>query len=216
MKLAILGSTKGTDAQFILNSISSGKLKQMSVKCIISNRSKAEILDKAKKFNIPGIFTSARKNPKKTKKPSDNDLMSRQQYDAKITTILEHYDIDYILLVGWMRILSKQFVERWKNRILNIHPSLLPAYEGGMDMNIHKAVLQRGCKITGATLMFVDDGADTGPIIDQIHVRVLDNDTPQLLKERVQKAEQNLFMSYLPLLRDGKLKIENNKVKVEQ
>lgn len=208
MKLAILGSTNGTDAQYILQSIHDKTLHNISVECIISNRSKSGILNKAETFNIPGIFVSA--------KDKIGNLISREQYDSKIINILEEYNVDYILMIGWMRILSKKFVDRWKNKILNIHPSLLPAYEGDMDMNIHRAVIKRGCKITGATLIFVDEGADTGPIIDQTHIRVYDDDTPTQLKTRVQKAEKDLFMRYLPLLRDGKLKVEHNKVYINK
>lgn len=204
MKLAILGSTRGTDAQHILYSIKNNILKDISVQCIISNRSKSEILERADNFGVPGIFLSA--------KNEDGNVMSREEYDQRITNILEKYNVDFVLLIGWMKILSKRFVERWEHKILNIHPSLLPAFEGDMDMNIHRAVIERGCKITGATLMFVDSGADTGPIIDQTHVNVFQDDTPEKLKERVQQAEKDLFTYYLPLLRDGKLKVLNNKV----
>ena len=207
MNLAILGSTKGTDAGHILQSIQDGILSGITVKCIISNRSKSKILDKAKRFNIPGIFASA-------KNEDNGNFISRSDYDNKITKILEQYKIDYILLIGWMRLLSQEFVDRWKNRILNIHPSLLPAFSGDMDMNIHKAVIERGCKVSGATLMFVDSGADTGPIIDQQPVRIDNNDTPQQLKDKIQYVEKQLFMKYLPLLRDGKIELENNKVKI--
>jgi phosphoribosylglycinamide formyltransferase-1 len=204
MKLAILGSTRGTDALSILKNIQNGILRNTTVECIISNRSKAQILEKGEKFGIPSVFVSA--------KLDDGVLMTREQYDQKLDAILQMYKVDYIVLVGWMRIMSKQFVDKWENRILNIHPSLLPAFAGDMDLNIHRAVLQRGCKITGATLMFIDDGADTGPIIDQKVVTVSSEDDPESLKQKVQAAEQQLFADNLPLLRDGKLKVENNKV----
>ena len=216
MKLAILGSTRGTDAQHIMELIKNTILKDITIECIISNRSKSEIINKGKRFGIPSLFVSSKISTPSKINDDNNALMSREEYDLKLTKILEKYNIDYILLIGWMKILSKGFVERWKHKIINIHPSLLPAFEGGMDMNIHRAVIERGCTITGATLMFVDDGADTGPIIDQTHIRVLTSDTPEKLKEKVQQAEKDLFTYYLPLLRDGKIKVINNKVLIEQ
>jgi phosphoribosylglycinamide formyltransferase-1 len=204
LNIAILGSTNGTDAEFILHSIKENILTGVNVKCIISNKSKAGILDKASKYNTGYWFISARNG--------EGGIMSREEYDMSVDEMLKPYDIDYIVLVGWMRILSSQFVKKWENKILNIHPSLLPAYEGQMDLNVHRAVLDRGCKITGATLMFVDEGADTGPIIGQKSVQVENNDTPESLKEKVQQLEKELFLEYLPLLRDGKLCVKENKV----
>ena len=204
MKLGILGSTRGTDALHILQSIQDGILKNITIECIVSNRSTSRILDIGKRYNIDALYV----NPKN----ESGALLSKEQYDDKITEILQQYKVDYVLLVGWMRLLSESFVNTWKNRILNIHPSLLPSFEGCMDMNVHRAVIDRGCKVTGATLMFVDQGADTGPIIAQLPVVVKDTDTPDMLKERVQDAEKELFIEYLPLLRDGKIALENNKV----
>ena len=204
MKLAILGSTRGTDAEHILQSIQDGILQGMSVGCIISNRSNAQILKKGKQYNIPSMFLSAKR--------IDGSLVSREVYDCKLNIELKKHGINYIVLVGWMRILSSGFVKKWENKILNIHPSLLPAFAGEMDLNVHRAAIERGCKITGATLMFIDEGADTGPIIDQKSVEILDDDDCESLKQKVQKAEKRLFTEYLPLLRDGKLVVKNNKV----
>lgn len=206
MRLAILGSTKGTDAEYILQSIRDGVLQGMSVECIISNREKAPILKLAEQYGVPGICI--------TGKYANGISATRKVYDYKLHITLKKHRVNFVLLIGWMRILSSEFVEKWKNKILNIHPSLLPAYEGQMDMNIHRAVVERGCKITGATLMFIDDGADTGPIIDQTAININPSDSPENVKEKVQKAEKDLFMNYLPLLRDGKLFVQNNKAVV--
>lgn len=206
MKLAILGSTRGTDAECILRSIQDGILTGITIECVISNRPNAGILEKARQYKITDVYL----NPRDDK----NELMTRENYDNELDKILTARNINYILLIGWMRILSTEFVKKWENKILNIHPSLLPAYAGEMDLNVHRSVLERGCKVTGATLMFIDDGADTGPIIDQRTVAIDDNDDPESLKEKVQGVEQNLLMDYLPLLRDGKLEVKNNKVKI--
>lgn len=204
MKLAILGSTQGSDAEFILKMIQESYLKNITVECIISNKKQSGILVKAEKFGIPGIFVSG--------KDQTGAIMSRGCYDAKVMAELKKYNVDYVLLIGWMKILSQEFIQMWDNKILNIHPSILPAFEGEMDMNIHRAVIERGCKITGATLMFVDDGVDTGPIIGQRCVDVLETDTPESLKQKVQAAEKDLFSVYLPLLRDRRLRVKNKKV----
>lgn len=203
LNLAILGSTNGTDAAHILSTIKDGILEDVSVKCIISNRSKAKILEKGKDYNVDTLYLAA------THK--DGTSMTREEYDQKLHEILSvNYKIDYIILIGWMRILSCNFVSLWKNRILNIHPSLLPAYAGAMNMNVHRSVIERGCKITGATLIFIDDGPDTGPIIDQMALRIENTDTAESLKDKVQDLEKKLFTKNLPLIRDGKLKVVKN------
>jgi phosphoribosylglycinamide formyltransferase 1 len=204
MKIAILGSTRGTVSECILRSIRNGILTGIKVECIISNRSNAQILEKARKYDVTEIVLNVRKQ--------NNELISREDYDDELDKILTKHRIDYVLLIGWMRLLSTSFVKKWENKILNIHPSLLPAYAGEMDLNIHRAVLDRGCKITGATLMYIDEGPDTGPIIDQRTVRIDHNDDAESLKAKVQSVEQDLLLDFLPLLRDGNLKVINKKV----
>lgn len=240
ISIAILGSTKGTDAFHILQSIHDGILQGIKVECVISNREKAPILDSARRFNVPAIFLSAKRDlvvplivPSNASSnapsivssnapsivlsipPSTTSSITNEEYDRKLLDVLAKYNVDYVLLIGWMRILSEMFVCEMKNKIINIHPSLLPAFEGNMDMNIHRAVIERGCKVTGATLMFVDQGVDTGPIIAQFPVMVNETDTPETLKNRVQKAEKQLFMDYLPLLRDGRVELVENKVHIK-
>lgn len=223
ISIAILGSTKGTDAFHILQSIHDGILQGIKVECVISNREKAGVLESARRFNVPAIFLSAKKEMNQTSNQTSNQMtnqtsnqtMTNEEYDRKLLDVLAKYNVDYVLLIGWMRILSETFVQEMKNKIINIHPSLLPAFEGNMDMNIHRAVIERGCKVTGATLMFVDQGVDTGPIIAQSPVVVNEADTPETLKDRVQEAEKRLFMDYLPLLRDGKVELMENKVVIK-
>ena len=108
--------------------------------------------------------------------------------------------------------MTSSFVERWKNKVINVHPSLLPAFAGGMDTNVHEKVLARGCKMTGTTLIFIDQGADTGPIIMQKAVPVLQTDTVDSIKERVQYAEQKILIKTLGLYRDGKIHVVDDKV----
>ena len=122
--------------------------------------------------------------------------------------------IDLILLIGYMRILSNEFVRRYRWRIMNIHPSLLPAFAGGMDLDVHRAVLDYGVKVTGCTLHFVDEGVDTGPIILQKPVKVDEDDTPETLKSKVQKAEQEIILEAIKLFKQGRLRVEGRRVRI--
>lgn len=171
LNIAILGSTKGTDLEHIIKH----KPKNVKIKLVISNK-KSYILKRAKKHNIKNIYL----NPKG---------LTKEEYDNKIMKLLEKEEIDLVLLIGYMKLIGKEFVKKWKNKIMNIHPSLLPAFAGGMDLNVHKAVLERGCKITGCSLIYIDEGADTGKIITQKCCPVDEKDTPETLKKKVQKLE---------------------------
>jgi len=202
LKIAVLGSTRGTDLQAIIDAIENNSLTGVEIAFVLSEKQDAFILERAEKHNLKTIFL----DPKGKK---------REEFDAEIEKLLEEHKVDLVLLIGYMKLMSKSFVEKWWNKTMNIHPSLLPMFAGGMDLNVHESVLERGCKITGCTLMFIDEGADTGPIIMQKVVDVFDNDTPDSLKERVQKAEQGLLIKGLEKYRDGNIKINGNKIVVE-
>lgn len=113
-----------------------------------------------------------------------------------------------------MKLMSLWFVQKWLNKVMNIHPSLLPKYAGGMDKNVHEEVLKNKDKFSGPTLIFIDEGADTGPIILQKKVPVEENETVDSLKEKVQKAEQEIIIKGIELFRDKKIKVEGNKVHI--
>jgi len=201
LRIAVLGSTRGTDLQAVIDAIESGGL-DAEVVCVISNRRKAYILERARKHGIEAIYIS----PKG---------LSREEYDRLVMKELEkRAPIDLILLIGYMRILSNEFVRRYRWRIMNIHPSLLPAFAGGMDLDVHKAVLDYGVKVTGCTLHFVDEGVDTGPIILQKPVKVDEDDTPETLKSKVQKAEQEIILEAIKLFKQGRLRVEGRRVRI--
>lgn len=199
MKIAVLGSTRGTDLQAIIDEIESGKLFGVEISLVLSNKKNAYILERARKHNLTAIFL----DPKGKK---------RKDYDLEVTKLLEDYNIDLILLIGYMKLMTNEFVDKYRNRVMNIHPSLLPAFAGGMDLNVHEAVLKRGCKITGASLIFIDEGADTGPIISQRIVPVLEDDTLDTLKNKVQTIEQQLLIEAIGLFRDNRIVVEDNRV----
>ncbi|RLI26469.1 phosphoribosylglycinamide formyltransferase [Candidatus Bathyarchaeota archaeon] len=201
LRIAVLGSTRGTDLQAVIDAIESGDL-DAEVVCVISNRRKAYILERARKHGIEAIYIS----PKG---------LSREEYDRLVMKELEkRAPIDLILLIGYMCILSNEFVRRYRWRIMNIHPSLLPAFAGGMDLDVHRAVLDYGVKVTGCTLHFVDEGVDTGPIILQKPVKVDEDDTPETLKSKVQKAEQEIILEAIKLFKQGRLRVEGRRVRI--
>ncbi len=153
INIAVLASTNATDMQAVIDAIES-KTLDANISIVISNKKDSFALERAKKQNIKSIFL-------------DPKGKTRDEYDKEIDKTLQEEKISLILLIGYMKLISPWFVKKYENKVMNIHPSLLPAYAGGMDLNVHEEVLKRGCKITGTTLMFIDEGADTGPIILQ-------------------------------------------------
>ena len=183
MRLAVIGSTNGTDLVPIVNAINSGSLLA-SVEVIISNNELSGILKKASAYGIENHFV-CHKNKK------------RGVFDMEMSQILENKKIDLILLIGFMRILSPEFVGRWGGKIINVHPSLLPKYAGGMNSSVHESVLAAGDKETGCTIHLVTKEVDGGPILIQKSCPVLHNDTVETLKERVQKLEGEAFIEVI-------------------
>jgi phosphoribosylglycinamide formyltransferase-1 len=199
LRIAVLASTRGTDMQAIIDEIEAGKLNAEIV-CVICNKKDAYALERARKHGIEAIFL-------------DPKNKSAEEYDMEILKELEKRNVDLILLIGYKRYVTKVLLDKYRYRIMNIHPSLLPAFPG-WDTEVHKAVLEYGCKVTGCTLHFVDENLDAGPIILQKAVEVDENDTVETLKEKVQKAEQEIILKGIRLFMEGKLKVEGRKVKI--
>ena len=198
LKIGVLGSTRGSD---LLSIQQDGELKCLArITVIISDKKDSGILEKAKYYMIENYYL----NPKG---------MGRTDYDKKIAEKLDEHNVQLVVLIGYMRLFSKWFVKKYKNRIMNIHPSLLPSFPG-IDRSVHKSVLDYGCKVSGCTLFFVDEGKDTGPIIMQKAVPVFENDNIDTLKKRVQEAEQEIYPEAIRLFALGKLKVEDRKVKI--
>ncbi len=180
LKLAVLGSTKGTDLQAIIDSNDLKKLPA-TLEVVISNSANAYILERAAKHNIPNFYISH----------LDKE---REQFDNQISTILKNHEVDLVLLIGFMRILSAKFCREWEGRILNVHPSLLPKYAGGMDASVHEEVIKNKETETGCTIHFVTEAVDRGPILIQKKCSVDTNDTPDSLKKKVQSLEGEVFI----------------------
>jgi len=202
LNIGVLASTKATDLQAVIDAIQAKQLNS-KISVVVSNKKDAYALERAKKHNIEAVFINSKDK-------------EREDFDREVSDVLEKYDVDLILAIGYMRILSGWFVNKWKNKIMNIHPSLLPAFAGGMDKDVHAEVLKAGVKETGCTLHFVTEEVDSGPIIMQKKVDVAENETIESLKAKVQKAEQEVIVKALKLYDEGKMKVEGNKVVISE
>ena len=190
IRLGVLGSTRGTDLEAILSAINNKKLVA-EVSVVISNRENAYILTRAKNHNVPSLFISHKNK-------------SREEFDKNVTTILKQYNVELVLLIGFMRILSAEFCQAWRDRVLNVHPSLLPKYAGGMDMNVHEEVLKNGDHETGCTIHFVTETVDDGPVLVQKRCTVETNETMATLKLKVQALEGGAFIEAIQLIQNNK------------
>ncbi len=190
IKLGVLGSTKGTDLQAILDTINDGQL-DAEVSVVVSNRKSAYILERAKSHGVPTFFI-----PHKGK--------AREEFDREMTAAMQNHGVELVLLIGFMRILSAEFCRNWHDRILNVHPSLLPKYAGGMDTNVHTEVIKNGDPETGCTIHFVTEEVDAGPILIQKKCTVTSDDTVESLKTKVQALEGDAFIEAIKLIQTDK------------
>jgi phosphoribosylglycinamide formyltransferase-1 len=183
LNLAILGSTRGTHLPALHHAIQQQKILA-KISIVLSNKLDSGILERARENFLPAEFI-------------DPNNLSREQFDQEISKKLIAHEIDLIILLGYMRILSENFVKQWKNKIINVHPSLLPAFAGKMDKAVHQAVLESGIKETGCTVHFVTHELDAGPIILQKKCAVLPDDSIESLKARVQQLEADALIEVI-------------------
>jgi len=183
LKVAVLGSTRGTALQGILDALAAHTL-DFELVLVLSDKSAAPILERAA---AAGVAT----------KHLDPAGLKRAEFDALVSAALQQAGAELVLMIGYMRIVSPAFVETWRGRLLNVHPSLLPAFGGMMDKSVHEAVLAAGVAETGCTIHQVTEDVDAGPIVLQKRCPVLPGDTPETLKARVQELEQSAFVEVL-------------------
>lgn len=195
-KLAVLCSGRGSDLQSIIDAISDKKFSA-EISIVITDKPNVPALTRAEKAGIKNICVDRKK------------FSTRAEFEAEILKNLS--EIDLVVLAGFMRILSPDFVKKFSGRLMNIHPSLLPAFPGA---HAHRDVLNYGVKISGCTVHFVDEGTDSGPIILQKAVEVFDDDTEETLAARVLEQEHIIYPQAIKLFVEGKLKIEGRKVKI--
>ena len=181
---------KRQDLQAILDAINNGQL-DAEVSVVGSNRERAYILERAKNHGVQFFFISHKGK-------------AREAFDREMTTVMQNYGVELVLLIGFMRILSVEFCREWRDRILNVHPSLLPKYAGGMDTNVHDEVIKNGDAETGCTIHFVTEEVDAGPILIQKKCNVTSDDTIESLKTKVQALEGDAFIEAIKLIQTDK------------
>ncbi len=203
LKIAVLVSGGGTNLQAIIDSMAEGKITNAEIVTVISNNKTAYALERAKKASIPARCVS----PK--------DYETRELFNKALLEAVEESGADLIVLAGFLVVIPQEMIEKYRNRIINVHPSLIPSFcgTGYYGLKVHEAALARGVRISGATVHFVDEGTDTGPIILQKPVEVLDGDTPQILQKRImERAEWVILPMAIDLIANGKVEVKDGKV----
>ena len=180
MRVGILVSGSGTNLQAIIDAVNSGDITNVSLEVVISNKKDAYALTRAEDNNIPAECVCVK------------DYETRDAFNRALTERIDSYHLDLIVLAGFLMVLPPELIAKYRNKIINIHPSLIPSFcgKGFYGLHVHEKVLERGVKITGATVHFVDEGTDTGPIIYQKAVEVLPGDTPEILQKRVMEQAE--------------------------
>ena len=195
----------GTNLQAILDAIQDGTLKNVEIAAVVSNNKNAFALERARKAGIPAICVS----PK--------DYPDRKSFNEALLRALQETGAELIVLAGCLVVIPPEMVDAYPNRIINIHPALIPSFcgQGYYGLKVHEAALERGVRVTGATVHFVDHGTDTGPIILQKAVEVREGDTPKELQLRVmQEAEWKILPQAIGLIAEGRVQVENGRVQI--
>ncbi len=206
LNIGVLVSGGGTNLQAIIDGIENNTITNTCIKVVISNNKNAFALERAAKHGIDA------------KAISPKDFETREQFNEELIRVLDTYNLDLIVLAGCLVVLPEALIKKYKNKIINIHPSLIPAFcgTGYYGLKVHEKALERGVKVTGATVHFVDEGTDTGPIIFQKTVEVQDDDTAEVLQKRVmEQAEWVIMPKAIDAIANGRVSIVGNKVIVK-
>lgn len=207
MKMAVLVSGGGTNLQAIIDAIDSGKITNAEISVVISNNANAYALERAKHHGIEALCVS----PK--------SFSSREEFNQKLLETIQSYQVDLVVLAGCLVVIPEIMVKAYPNKIINIHPALIPSFcgTGYYGLKVHEGVLKRGVKVTGATVHFVDEGTDTGPIILQKAVEVHQDDTPEILQRRVmEEAEWKIMPEAINLIANHKVQVIDGLVKISE
>lgn len=207
MRIAVLVSGGGTNLQAIIDAISNGIITNTEIAVVISNNRSAYALERAKTHGIEALCIS----PK--------DYETREDFNKDFLKQLNAFQVDLVVLAGFLVAIPAEMIAEYPNRIINIHPSLIPSFcgKGYYGLKVHEGVLARGVKVTGATCHFVDEGTDTGPIILQKAVEVKQTDTPEILQRRVmEEAEWIIMPKAIDLIANGKVTVVDGKVVIEE
>lgn len=202
LRVGVLVSGGGTNLQAIIDAVENKTITNTEIVTVISNNKTAYALERAKKHGIESLCIS----PK--------DYATREQFHEALYQALEERELDLVVLAGYLVVIPEKIITKYENRILNIHPSLIPSFcgTGYYGLTVHEKALERGVKVTGATVHFVDTGTDTGPILLQQPVMVEQDDTPKTLQQRVmEEAEWVILPKAIHLIANGKVTVENGK-----
>ena len=207
LKIAVLVSGGGTNLQAIIDRIQDGTITNTEITAVISNNKNAYALERARKAGIPAQCVS----PK--------DFPDREAFNEALIRTVDETGADLVVLAGFLVVIPEKMIQKYRNRIINIHPSLIPSFcgTGYYGLKVHEGVLARGVKVTGATCHFVDEGTDTGPIILQNAVEVRQGDTPKVLRQRViEQAEWIIMPKAIDLIANGKVSVVDGLVHIEE
>ena len=207
MKIAVCVSGGGTNLQAIIDKIESGEIHNTEIAVVISNNKNAYALERAAKAGIEGVCVC----PK--------DFASREEFNKAFLEKLDSYNVDLVVLAGFLVVIPPEMIRKYEYKIINIHPSLIPSFcgTGYYGLKVHEGVLARGVKVTGATCHFVDEGTDTGPIILQKAVEVQEGDTPEILQKRVmEQAEWVIMPRAIDLIARGCVSVVNGKTVITE
>ncbi len=199
VKIGVLVSGRGSNLQAIIDNIEKGLLPAEIV-VVISDQPEAYSLERARNHNIPAVHISAKEYKDK-----------REVYDGMLVKEMRNRNVDLVCLAGFMRIITPVLIKAFPNRVMNIHPALLPAFPG---LHVQKAALEHGVRFSGCTVHFVDEGMDTGPIIIQAAVPVLDSDTEDTLSERILRQEHKIYSRAIQIFAEGRLTIKGRRVMI--
>ena len=207
LKIAVCVSGGGTNLQAIIDGVQQGTINNVQIERVISNNKNAYALERAGQAGIDAVCVSPR------------DYADREQFNTAFVRAVDEAAPDLVVLAGFLVVIPPTLIRKYENRIINIHPSLIPSFcgKGYYGLKVHEAALARGVKVTGATVHFVDEGTDTGPIIMQKPVAVLPDDTPEILQRRVmEEAEWVILPRSLDLIARGKVKVSDGRVIIEE
>ncbi len=198
LRLGVLASGRGSNLQAIIDAIDAGRCPAR-VAVVVSNRKEAGALDRARRAGLPAVHVDPLSHP------------DRSAFDEAVTAVLAEHGVELVCLAGYMRLLSTEFIAAWRNRILNVHPALLPAFPG---LHAQRQALDHGARVSGATIHLVDEGVDTGPIVLQAAVAVGEDDTEATLAARILVEEHRLYPEAIRLYAEGRLAIEGRRVRI--
>lgn len=207
LKVVVLVSGGGTNLQAIIDAVNNGTITNTEIVGVISNNKNAYALERAKNAGIESVCVS----PK--------DFASRAEFNQELLKVIDGFGADLLVLAGFLVVIPEIMIEKYRNRIINIHPSLIPAFcgTGFYGLKVHEAALEKGVKLVGATVHFVDEGTDTGAIILQKAVEVLEGDTPEVLQRRVmEQAEWKILPHAIDLIANGKVEVVSGKVIIRE